>query len=363
MQIYECVDPAAADGIPILRNSFKSIESFCSNAPSLDADTKSHLRFVFELFRDLVEDYPSIFENNNYSKRQTFSPLELIAVACLISQKGAARPKGMLRGDILALRAHLREAHSDIRLSKPCWTTAWRFIDTIEYHRGAIDGSTTLRQAPKIIKKKPASQRSQQPSSTTNPGPHAAPTNQSSITNRSEMRPAAMNVIEELARAASRITPTTNKRQNARSLNLLNCPPTNAVHNTFRNSEARYASATSSSDTGSGASYMSSIANHDRSMTEPRQPSESPPSKSIMSMSRKDHPSPQRLIKSGSRTPQTPSAMSPTFADITGQATMTAPPARKRVALDLGGGNSGIQELESKKARLMAGYVKQEKDI
>lgn len=343
--IYECVDPPADNGIPTLRGSVLAIESFCSNgSQDLDASTRAHIRYVFEIFRELIQEDKSIFENNNYTKRQVFSPIELVAVACLISQKGAERPKGMLRGDILALRSHLREIHDDLRMSKQCWITAWRFIDTIENHRGALDGSTVRRKPPKIIKKKTQSRRPAQMS------PPA--------TADEDDRPLA----NQLANAAGRIIPARPaRREHARSLNS---PDNPSIDDNETNEIDHTASSRRFSNTPvSSPSHMSSTALPEASTAERRKPSQLSSLKRTGDGAGSERAASRGHTISDSETPLTPSAMSPTFGNAAaGHGSMTAPPSRKRVALDLGSGSSGGHELESKKARLMAGYVKQERD-
>ena len=116
--------------------------------------TKSHLRFVFDLFNDLAEQSPDVFADNEYARVKTFAPIELVAVCALLSQYGDSRPVGALKGDIKALRDHLRSQHFDLRMNKECWTTAWNYIDDLELHQGTIDGSTiattTSRATPSV---------------------------------------------------------------------------------------------------------------------------------------------------------------------------------------------------------------------
>ena len=362
LQIYECVDPAAENGIPVLRNTFKSIELFCSNAPALDAATKAHLHYVFEVFHELVEEDRSIFENNNYTTRQSFSPVELVAVACLISQKGAERPKGMLKGDILAMRAHLRKVHSDIRLNRPCWMTAWKFIDTIEHHRGARSGSTVIKRPPKIVKKKPRPDRSARSFTAVPAGSQAqsaevSQPSQPMTANKDEQRLSKIDVSERLLNATGRISVRNQRGEHDISLNSPNNPPTNGFLNNGGDHVA--SSRTLSNAPASVASRMNSIALREGSVAESQRP-RLPAFTSSWDKSNSERATSQGFTVSGSGTPLTPSAVSPTFGNTAGS--MTAPPARKRVALDLGGGSSGTHELESKKARLMAGYLKQEKE-
>lgn len=354
LQIYECKDPDASDGIPILRNSFKSIESFCSNAPALDAKTKAHLRFVFELYHQLVEEDRSIFENHNYSRKHNFSQIELIAVACLLSQKGEDRPKGMLKGDILALRAHLREVESDIRLNKPCWTTVWKFIDSLEHHRGAVDGSTVQSFNPKIQNKKSQAQPlAPRPSQIQ---PFSAGVSIPVIASRHE-HVSNQHVQQQPLRGASPGTKDTNG-QRATGPNLPNYPFMNGFRST---------AADQGNGVASGTPAPASLG-REQPASEPRQTSGFVAVNSSWDNGGNDGGASQGRTISGSRTPvtpSTPSSITSTFentAATAGQGSMTAPQARKRATFDLGLGSSGTRELESKKARLMSAYVKQEKD-
>ncbi len=148
-QIYECLDPSAANGVPVVRSSVGALETFLTNEPALDSKTRDHLRRVFTLFNDLVEEDPQTFRNNGYRHVKTFAPIELISVAVLISQHGLTRPRGMLLGDIRALREHLRSKHVDLRMNKVCWSSAWEFIDDLEGQRGTVDGTTSVKKTPR----------------------------------------------------------------------------------------------------------------------------------------------------------------------------------------------------------------------
>ncbi len=145
-QIYECQDPSAANGVPLLRSSVGALDSFLSNEPALNSKTRDHLRHVFTMFNDLVEEDPQTFRDNGYRRVKTFAPIELVSVAVLISQHGLTRPRGMLLGDIRALREHLRSTNRDLRMNKDVWFHAWDFIDDLEGQRGTVDGSTALKK-------------------------------------------------------------------------------------------------------------------------------------------------------------------------------------------------------------------------
>ena len=152
--------------MPVLRSSVGALESFLSNEPALNSKTRDHLRHVFTMYNDLIEEDPQTFRNNGYVRVKTFAPIELIAVAVLISQHGLTRPRGMLLGDIRALREHLRSKNFDLRTNKPCWSSAWEFIDDLEGQRGTVDGSTVLK---KVLKPRQA-KKSTKPATPLAPG-------------------------------------------------------------------------------------------------------------------------------------------------------------------------------------------------
>lgn len=147
-QIYECHDPIATDGVPRLQHTIPSLERFSRNQDSLNTKTKSHLREVFELFNELVDADVTTFGNRGYTRVKTFAPIELVAVAVLLSQH-KKRPTGMLQGDIATLRDHLRSKHEDLRMNGNCWASAWEFIDNLERYRGAVDTSTIRKTGGK----------------------------------------------------------------------------------------------------------------------------------------------------------------------------------------------------------------------
>ena len=139
------MDPSAADGIPRLKIRVRQIERLCSNDKSLDRQTKSHLRMVFDKFLELVQVDRALFESSQYKTTKTFSPIELEGICCLLSQWGAQRPTGMLRGDIRLLRDHLRQKHSELRSSDAHWATCWNYIEELEVIRGALDTATVTK--------------------------------------------------------------------------------------------------------------------------------------------------------------------------------------------------------------------------
>lgn len=156
-QIFECLSPTPSNGKPALKTGTKNVEQL--TRMDLDERSKEHCRFVFELFAAINDEDPSIFTDEVVTRVMSFSPLELVAVCCLLSRWGRERPQGMLAGDIVLLRKKLREAYHDLRLNGTCWKTCWDYIDNLERYRGTIDQSTKNKARSDAAKSKQAPQR------------------------------------------------------------------------------------------------------------------------------------------------------------------------------------------------------------
>jgi hypothetical protein len=108
-----------------------------------DEAIKSQLRRVFTTFASLLSKRPRTFGNNNYTNVKTFSPLEMVVVAVLLSVF-PNRPERFLHGDILYIRLELRKVNKDLKLNSTLWRDAWYLIENLERVRGATDGTTGI---------------------------------------------------------------------------------------------------------------------------------------------------------------------------------------------------------------------------
>lgn len=148
-QIFECMDPSAANGTPRLKNRVPAIEKLCSDSTSLDKTTKNHLRRIFDRLLEIVREDASVFESSQYSRGKAFGPIELISVCSMIAHWGDSRPNGLYRGDIRGLRERLREATvGELRGNHECWVVSWKYIEDLDIIRGTVDGSTTAKNQP-----------------------------------------------------------------------------------------------------------------------------------------------------------------------------------------------------------------------
>ncbi|KAI9721301.1 MAG: hypothetical protein M1812_002463 [Candelaria pacifica] len=145
-QILEAEYPSTASGVPQLRSGVAALDKFLQNEHALNDKTRDHFGRVFRIFNDLVEDDPQTFQNNSYRTARKFAPIELVAVAVLISKHGVGRSMPMLHGDIKYLREFLRERNADLRMNGKVWGDVWEFIDDLESHRGTTDGSTVPKK-------------------------------------------------------------------------------------------------------------------------------------------------------------------------------------------------------------------------
>ena len=102
------------------------------NIKALDDATKSHLASVFTTFKELVEEDLQTFKNNGYRTVKTFAPVELIAVAVLISMYGDLRNNALLLGDVRAMRLTLRQTRHDLQMNQGTWDAIWEFLESLE---------------------------------------------------------------------------------------------------------------------------------------------------------------------------------------------------------------------------------------
>ncbi|KAF2273292.1 uncharacterized protein EI97DRAFT_503573 [Westerdykella ornata] len=154
-QILEVEHPAAASGVPSLKSKINNIQKLVENKNALDDGTRSHLAAVFRKFNELINLDPEVFRNVERKLKgvQTFAPIEMVAIAVLISMYSDERNDRLLIGDIKYLRNLLRENFTDLRMNDSIWRFIWDYIDDLELHRGAVDGTTVApresRSAPK----------------------------------------------------------------------------------------------------------------------------------------------------------------------------------------------------------------------
>ncbi|KAF2202134.1 hypothetical protein GQ43DRAFT_480149 [Delitschia confertaspora ATCC 74209] len=148
-QILEVQYPSNPDGIPRLKTNHSSLPKLLQNKEALDDKTRSHLSSVFNTFETLVKRDPSVFilGDRPIKGPKTFSPVEFVATAVLISMYSESRNNNLLLGDIWELRVFLRQRHKDLRMNKTVWMSVWEFVDQLEVRRGVV--GSTIRRPPR----------------------------------------------------------------------------------------------------------------------------------------------------------------------------------------------------------------------
>jgi hypothetical protein len=171
-QILEVMHPSGnkktnREGVgqtPTLQASPQVLTRLLLDDQSLSEAVKAKFKEVFDKFQELVslssrkshttkfgykiipnsafDPAPDYLRERSVGHVKTFSPLELVATAILLSVHADSRTTGMLVGDIKEMRIYLRRAHKDLRLNPACWATAWQFIEvdliSLRGGRGAV---------------------------------------------------------------------------------------------------------------------------------------------------------------------------------------------------------------------------------
>jgi hypothetical protein len=166
-----------------LQASPQSLNRLLLDEESLTETVKAKFKQVFDKYQELVDlctkpsatlklgfkvipnsafdPAPDFLVEEKVGHVKTFSPLELVATAILVSVHGRSRKVETLINDIKKMRYYLREAHKDLRLNNQCWATAWQFIDA-ELTKPCGNevsapnaGSTTNVDEPQIIPSSP----------------------------------------------------------------------------------------------------------------------------------------------------------------------------------------------------------------
>lgn len=146
-QIMEVeADDYEGGSIPALKASSAMVKKLLQHPELLDDALKSRLMRTFTTFADLVDLAPDVFrDNRHFARVKTFAPVEMIAIAVLISHYGESRSNELLVGDIRLFRQELRRQHHDLLMNSNTWRTIWNFIDNLESLRGATNGTTRVK--------------------------------------------------------------------------------------------------------------------------------------------------------------------------------------------------------------------------
>jgi len=294
--------------MPRLKNRVPAIEKLCSDSASLDKTTKNHLRQIFDRLLEIVREDPSVFESSQYTRGKAFGPIELIAVCSMIAHWGDSRPNGLYRGDIRGLRERLREPTvGELRGSYECWAISWKYIEDLDIIRGTVDGSTTAKDQP-------APESWSNSTVAGRPGPPGKGTTAPTVPNMlGRGRPPGEADGDYRPTAPARKPGPSQRKNPAKAAKPNNAPPQKFGRS---NSPKPFAG---------------------------HRPVYNPDDDSSSSSSSDD---------------DNPNGGGPPLVPLIPAAQSSS--ARKRAIMELGSGNNAALDLEAKKARLMAGRIKQE---
>ena len=112
---------------PLLKLRFKAIFDKFEALVKMSSTRITTTRY--KINRNSVFDpAPDFLRGEDVEHVRTFSPLELIATAILVSYHMDNQSDAELLEDVKELRHHLRVRHKDLRVNAQCWLTVWDFI-------------------------------------------------------------------------------------------------------------------------------------------------------------------------------------------------------------------------------------------
>lgn len=110
-----------------LKLKFKSIFDRYENLVKISSTQVTATRFKVKE-NSVFDPAPEFLRVPGVEHVRTFSPLELIATAILVSSHMEHRTDQELLEDVKAMRYYLRIKHKDLRVNAQCWFTVWEFV-------------------------------------------------------------------------------------------------------------------------------------------------------------------------------------------------------------------------------------------
>lgn len=111
----------------VLKLKFKSIFDRYENLVKLSSTQVTATRFKINN-NSVFDPAPDFLRAPGVEHVRTFSPLELIGTAILVSCHMETRSDQDLLEDVKAMRFFLRVKHKDLRVNAQCWVTVWEFV-------------------------------------------------------------------------------------------------------------------------------------------------------------------------------------------------------------------------------------------
>lgn len=111
----------------VLKLKFKAIFDRYENLVKLSSTQITATRFKINS-NSVFDPAPDFLRAPGVEHVRTFSPLELIGTAILVSYHLDNRTDQELLEDVKAMRIYLRLNHKDLRVNAQCWLTVWEFV-------------------------------------------------------------------------------------------------------------------------------------------------------------------------------------------------------------------------------------------
>jgi hypothetical protein len=135
---------------PTLQASQLVLTRILEDKAPIDEELKRLFRAIFDKFAELVEmsstelsnsrrkinrdsafdPTPLWLRDKEVDHGKSFSPIELIATAVLITIHMEKQTNKELLEDIIWMRHYLRTRANDLRVNIPCWRIVWEFVST-----------------------------------------------------------------------------------------------------------------------------------------------------------------------------------------------------------------------------------------
>lgn len=110
-----------------LKLKFKAIFDRYENLVKLSSTQITATKFKINT-NSVFDPAPDFLRAPGVEHVRTFSPLELIGTAILVSYHIEHRTDQELLDDVKAMRYYLRIKHKDLRVNAQCWVTVWEFV-------------------------------------------------------------------------------------------------------------------------------------------------------------------------------------------------------------------------------------------
>ena len=120
------------ESVSTIQTGKPRIRKFGQNVKALTPSRRCHLVKVFTTFKELIAQDISVFQDNGYKRSKGFAPVELVAVAVLISKCGENMSNDQLLRTIRDMRGHVRRKCHDLFANTATWKILWSFIQTAQ---------------------------------------------------------------------------------------------------------------------------------------------------------------------------------------------------------------------------------------